>query len=125
MGRTQRPGRPDLLRLLVRLLLLLGEVLQLRDEIRLLQARLRELVRELLAERRVRRRDRAHLVGVRLVLALLALPLARAGPEDEAADERDRDGEQADEPRERGEPGRRAHRRPPAASPAARLLEPR
>src|SRR5205823_5599392 len=67
MNRAQRSGRPDLLRLRVGLLLLLGVLLQRRLEVGLLQAGRDELRREVLSELLVALRDRPHLVGVGLV----------------------------------------------------------
>ena len=110
VDRAQRAGRSNLLRLRVRLLLLLCVPLEARLEVGLLQPRRHEVLGELVAEGLVALRERRDLPGIRLVLRLLALPLAGADPEDEPDDDDDRDRDQADEAGERDEAGRRAQR---------------
>ena len=108
---AERARRADLLRLVVRLLLLLRVLLERRLELGLLQRRRDQLVRELDAEPAVVDRHRPHLVHVGRVLGLLALALAGADPRDEHDDEDDRDGDEPGEADERDDAGRGRPRR--------------
>jgi len=116
-----RVGLRDVLRLL------LGVAAQLGLDVRLLLARGRQQIVQLLAGLLGVRRNRAHLGHVRLVgLALAAVPAA-LHPKDEQDDDEDRRGDQAEQTQERRQPGRargtarpfRPTRRPNPRHPAA------
>ena len=131
MDRAQRAGRPDLLRLRVRLLLLLGEPLQVRLEVGLLQPRTStNCARELVAELRCRAfASVLTFSAYDWYSACLLFPWQEPTQKTSADDDDDRDRDQADEAGERDEAGRRAQRRPRraplAAAAAAGPLEPR
>ena len=109
---AERPRRADLLRLVVRLLLLLRVLLERRLELRLLQRRrAADLVQELVPEPAVVDGHRPHLVHVGRVLGLLALALAGADPRDEHDHEDDGDGDEPGETDERDDAGRGRPRR--------------